>query len=186
MDFDFESVADALSTLNKDGIALVSRLAEQQQLAQKQVDLLEENLKDAKKKLREVAEELLPEAMKENNMLDFTLLDGSKVEVSKFYGASISKGNQGEAFHWLIENGHGDLIKNQVSTNFVRGQEQDAENFADELNDRGMPVNTKKWVEPMTLKAFARDQLEKGTKIPMDVFGIYIGNKAKITRKQKG
>mgnify|MGYP003650709005 FL=1 len=47
MDFDFESVADALSTLNKDGIALVSRLAEQQQLAQKQVDLLEENLKDA-------------------------------------------------------------------------------------------------------------------------------------------
>ena len=139
MDFDFESVADALSTLNKDGIALVSRLAEQQQLAQKQVDLLEENLKEAKKKLREVAEELLPEAMKENNMLDFTLLDGSKVEVSKFYGASISKNNQGEAFHWL-----------------------------------------------MTLKAFARDQLEKGTKIPMDVFGIYIGNKAKITRKQKG
>ena len=48
-----------------------------------------------------------------------------------------------------------------------------------------MPVNTKKWVEPMTLKAFVKDQIEKGSAIPMDLFGIYIGDKAKITKRRK-
>lgn len=183
MEFDeIEQITNSLAGVNKEGLALVASLAEQQLLAQKQVDLLEEQLKEAKKTLRNIAEEQLPSAMQECEMKDFTLLDGSKVEVNDFYGASISKTNQDHAFDWLVTNGHGDLIKNQVSTNFVRGQEQDAEKFADELNSRGMPVNTRKWVEPMTLKAFVKDQVQKGTNIPIDTFGIYIGKKAKITK----
>ena len=53
------------------------------------------------------------------------------------------------------------------------------------LVTNNLPVNTKKWVEPMTLKAFIRDQVEKGNPIPMDTFGIYIGEKAKITKQKR-
>lgn len=36
----------------------------------------------------------------------------------------------------------------------------------------------------MTLKAFAREQVEKGKELPLDLFGIYIANKAKLKTKE--
>ena len=41
----------------------------------------------------------------------------------------------------------------------------------------------KEKVEPMTLKAFVREQVEGGKKHPFDLFGVYIANKTKITNK---
>ena len=35
----------------------------------------------------------------------------------------------------------------------------------------------------MTLKAFVREQVETGKKLPFDLFGVYIANKTKITNK---
>ena len=104
--------------------------------------------------------------------------------MSTFYSASIPKDRSDEAFTWLVDNKFGDLIKNQVATNFVRGQEEQAEKFASELAGRGMPVNTKKWVEPMTLKAWVREKTEQGVNIPHDLFGIFIGEKAKIQKRK--
>jgi hypothetical protein len=34
------------------------------------------------------------------------------------------------------------------------------------------------------LKAFVREQIEKGKNVPADLFGVYIANKTKITTKQ--
>ena len=65
----------------------------------------------------------------------------------------------------------------------VRGQEDQAENFASELAERGMAVSTKKKVEPMTLKGFVREQTEAGVNIPVDLFNVFIGERAKITKE---
>ena len=65
----------------------------------------------------------------------------------------------------------------------MRGQEDKAQNFVEELAGRGLSVSTKKWVEPMTLKAFVKDLITKGQSIPMDDFGVFIGTKAKIIKK---
>ena len=43
---------------------------------------------------------------------------GISVEVKPFYSARIPASRSEEAFDWLRENGHGDLIKNQVSLEF--------------------------------------------------------------------
>jgi hypothetical protein len=45
-----------------------------------------------------------------------------------------------------------------------------------------MNTTQKEWVEPMTLKAFVREQVEKGTDLPYETFNIYIGQKSKIKR----
>ena len=180
---DFEGAAEELRKVNESGLSKVSQLANTQLIIESRIADLEAELKEAKKQLKEVAEEQLPAAMAEHNITELKLEDGSSISVGKFYSASIPKDRAGEAFTWLVDNNFGDLIKNQVATNFVRGQEAQAEEFANELATRGMPVNTKKWVEPMTLKAFVKDQTEKGNAIPADLFGLYIGEKAKITRK---
>jgi len=182
---DFESVSEELSTVDETGLSQVSRLAQMQLRLQQKVALLESELKDAKKSVREIAEDQLPAAMSEHNITELKLEDGSSITVKTFYSASIPKDRSNEAFQWLVDNNFGDLIKNQVSTSFVRGQEEQAEQLANELAERQMSVNTKKWVEPMTLKAFARDQTEQGKSLPADLFGLFIGEKATIT-KPKG
>jgi len=181
---DFESVAAKLSTIDESGLSQVSKLAQLQLQLEQRVYDLEADLKQAKIDLKQVAEDQLPAAMAEHNVTEFKLADGSSISVAKFYSASIPKDRSDEAFTWLVQNDHGDLIKNQVATNFVRGQEEQAEKFANELAGRGMPVNTKKWVEPMTLKAWVREKTEDGSNIPHDLFGVFIGEKSKITRSK--
>jgi hypothetical protein len=181
---DFESAAAKLSTVDETGLSQVSKLAQVQLDLQQRVADLENDLKQAKTDLRTIAEDQLPAAMAEHNITEFKLADGSSISVSKFYSASIPQDKKDEAFAWLVQNGHGDLIKNQVATNFVRGQEEQAQEFAKELLGRGMTPSTKKWVEPMTLKAWVKDETEKGTNVPHETFGVFIGEKAKITRSK--
>jgi hypothetical protein len=179
---DFEDVATDLKTVDEQGLSLVSKLANLQLTIEQRIAQLEEDLKQAKRDLREIAEEQLPSAMAEHSISELVLEDGSRVSVGKFYSASISKDRADEAFTWLVDNDFGDLIKNQVATTFVRGQEEQAKQFADDLIHRGMAVNTKKWVEPMTLKAFVKDQVESGKQFPMDLFGAYVGQRANIKK----
>jgi len=35
-------------------------------------------------------------------------------------------------------------------------------------------------VEPMTLKAFVKEQIERGNDLPLDLFGVFVGQRAKI------
>mgnify|MGYP003110177014 FL=1 len=181
---DFESAAKKLSTVNEVGLSQVSQLAHMQLQIEQRVADLEAELKTAKSDLKAIAEDQLPAAMAEHNISELKLDDGSSISVSTFYSASIPKDRSDEAFTWLVDNRFGDLIKNQVATNFVRGQEEQAEQFASELAGRGMPVNTKKWVEPMTLKAWVREKTEQGVNIPHDLFGVFIGEKAKIQKRK--
>ena len=80
---------------------------------------------------------------------------------------------------------HAYLIKNQVSTSFVRGQESQAQAFVKELEERQFAVSTRKWIEPMSLKYFCKEQTEKGVSIPPDLFGLHIGQKATITKPKE-
>lgn len=181
----FEELAGELSVVDESGMSRMAKLARDQlQLEQRLVEL-EEEMKEVARTLKQVQEEEIPNLMSELGVQSFKLTDGSEIKVQKYYAASIPKERQAEAFDWLNNNGFGDLIKNQVATSFVRGQEQQAEAFAQECVDRGLAVNTKKWVEPMTLKAFAKEQVERGTGIPSDLFGLYVGNKAKIEKAKR-
>ena len=76
-----------------------------------------------------------------------------------------------------------DLIKNTITASFGRGQDNQVSELIKVCEDNGFAYNKKEKVEPMTLKAFVREQIEEGKKIPFDLFGVYIANKTKITNK---
>jgi hypothetical protein len=61
---------------------------------------------------------------------------------------------------------------------------QIAKQLVDELQQKGHNVKQAEKVEPMTLKAFVKEQIQKGKNVPSDLFGVYIANKTKITTKQ--
>ena len=87
-------------------------------------------------------------------------------------------------FNWLRENNHGDLIKNNVSLTFGRNQDNEAKSIVDDLRKKGHNVKQAEKVEPMTLKAFVREQIEKGKDVPADLFGVYVATRTKITTKE--
>ena len=80
--------------------------------------------------------------------------------------------------------GFGDLIKNTVTTTFNRGQDNQVAELVKVCEQFGFKYLQKQKVEPMTLKAFAKEQVEKGKELPFDLFGIYIANKAKLKTKE--
>ena len=146
---------------------------------------LEEKLKEEKKKLLKMTDEDLPALMTEANSMEFTLLDGSKVTIKPQYGASIKVGNRPAAYEWLREHGHDDIIKNTISCQFGRGEDDLASSFKAFAEKEGyVPTQTEK-IEPMSLRGFVKERVENGDEFPMELFGAYVGQRAVIT-KAKG
>ena len=184
---DFEQAAAEFANVDSGKLTTVSRLAHRQLQLQNELELLAEREKQLNDELRQVSEDLLPSAMAEAQLSEFKLDNGAKVTVAPYYSASISKDHQDEAYDWLREHGHGSLIKNVVSVAFGRGEDEKANTFIRQTLGLGYNVDQKLKVEPMTLKAFVKEQLttEGGDVPPADLFGIFTGTKATIKLPRK-
>ena len=104
------------------------------------------------------------------------------MSIQQYYSARITPENRDVCFNWLEANGLGDVIKNTVSANFGRGEDIQAEELMLELENKGHSLLQKKWVEPMTLKAVVKEQVEKGNDLPLEAFKVYVGQKIKVKK----
>ena len=146
---------------------------------------LEERLKEEKKKLLKMTDEDLPALMTEANSIEFTLLDGSKVTIKPQYGASIKVDNRPAAYEWLREHGYDDIIKNTISCQFGRGEDDQASSFKAFAEKEGFVADQTEKIEPSTLRSFVKERVENGDEFPMELVGAYVGQRAIIT-KAKG
>ena len=169
-------------TIGDNSLKEMSDLCAEQASLEEEMRQLEEQLKAKAKAVRKLSQEIIPAKMSELGLESLTLKDGSSVKVKQLVQASIPVRYREEAFNWLRDNGHGDLIKNQVSATFGKGEDQSANEFIDNINSLGYEHTQKVWVEPMTLKAFVREQIAEGTELPMDKFGVFVGAETKISK----
>ena len=72
---------------------------------------------------------------------------------------------------------------NVLTANIDKGQDNQVSELVRICEQLGFAYTQKQKVEPMTLKAFVKEQVEKGEQVPFDMFGVYIANKTKITNK---
>ena len=143
----------------------------------------EESLKKLKEKAKEVSSVEIPAMMDDMQITKLKLKDGEAVEIKKVYGASIPKDQQEAAFTWLRNNGLGDVIKNDITVTFGRGEDNKEAAYADLAKGQGFEPVQKIGVNPMTLKALVRERLENGQEIPNELFKPFEGNQTKITRR---
>ena len=148
----------------------------------------ESRILETEHKLKELKAELeqhnntVVTLMESRGVQEIKLTNGDAVSYKPFYSASITKANQEAAFKWLRDNGHGDLIKNAVSVNFGKGEDEKAVELIGNLEGQGMYPDQKMKVEPSTLRAFVSSEIEAGRDVPIDTFSIYMGNKVKIRK----
>jgi hypothetical protein len=143
-----------------------------------QIDLLERQLSEAKQRHRELLERQIPDAMDAAGIDTLKLSNGKTVTVQPFLDCSIRADDREAAYRWLVENGHGGIVKREVTAQFRAG-DPDAVALADELRRRAMAVDLKESVHAQTLKKFAREFIATGGTLP-EMFSVYSGARATI------
>ena len=172
MSQDSEDTPDKLDTLNSGKLDGVSRLAQEAALLEQEIAQYEQFVKEKKQALYKITDEPL------------TLTDGAEISVKPIYAASIPKERKEEAFQWLRDHDFGDLVKNNVTVSFGRGEDEVARDFVDFCDAEGYAPNQMEKVEPMTLKAWLRERVEAGDPVPLDLFGAFISQRATIKRSK--
>ena len=180
-----QMAADAAAVANgqpEDALKRVADLAALMIKLQGNVTAAEAALSNAKLAYARVEQTDLPELMAELGLSMIKLDDGSTVEVRRTYASSIKEEVRDKAHAWLIANGFGGLIKTKLELSFGRGQEAEAAEAAKQIEaSLGVAPTVDQGVHSGTLSAFVKEQIEAGTPIPRDLFGVFEVKKAKLT-----
>jgi hypothetical protein len=180
MEEDFEKTLSSVETLDNAGLNTVAGLARKIKQQQDKVERLDRELKDEKQALLKLTDEDLPSTMADLGLSRFSLDDGSTVEVKPTYGASILVKDRPAAYDWLRDNGFDDIIKNVISCQFGRGEDDQASAFHAFASQQGYPTNQNESIHASTLKAFVKERIETGEDFPHTLFGAYVGQRAVI------
>tara|TARA_R110000751_G_scaffold13096_8_gene44358 strand:+ start:135 stop:695 length:561 start_codon:yes stop_codon:yes gene_type:complete len=181
----FEDIFDeseALTNVNTGTGKQLSQLVRNLRTVERDIEDAESHLKTLKQEKHKLSVENIPALMDEMGVerLD---VDGMTVERKMIVAASIPVANKDEAFQWLRSNGLDDIIKNDVTCTFGKGEDNIAGDVIGLLQERGFDPKTKTHVHPSTLKAFIKERITDGKPINLDLFGAFISNTAVIKRK---
>ena len=149
---------------------------------EQEIEDAELNLKALKAEKHKLSVENIPALMDEMGV-DRLDVDGVSVSRKMIVHASIPQDRKEEAFAWLRENGLDDIIKNDVTCSFGKGEDNIAGDVVGLLHEKGFDPKTKTHVHPSTLKAFVKERIVDGKPIDLDMFGAFIANAAEIRRK---
>ena len=166
----------------------VTNLADECQKLKDTEDMIksaEKHLQDLKAKADDIGSRVIPELLAEQGLTSLKLADGSSVSVKKEYRCTLPKdeSRREQCYNWLRDNQLGDIIKNNVSVTFGRGEDDKAQQLLDLAVANGFEPSQKSDVSWNTLTALFRERIESGLDMPSDVFSTWIKDKTKITRK---
>ena len=167
---------DALASVDTGTGKALSSLVRELRNVEKEIEDAEAHLKYLKQQKHKLSVENIPALMDEMGVerLD---VDGLTVSRKMIVHASIPADRKDEAFAWLRDNNLDDIIKNDVTCSFGKGED----NIAGDVV--GIEPSTKTYVHPSTLRAFIKERVENGKPIDLDMFGAFIANAAEIKRK---
>lgn len=184
-DFDIDSLEqDAAKPVQDDsGLAQLAEMAKTLEKLYDERGDMEDALKAINSRIRDFEFNRIPEKMTELRLKDYTTEDGSKVSVADVISGSVPKKNMTEASKWLRDNHHEDLIENKIELKFTRSEDEKADEIYDMLAERELPLTRSESVNHMTLKSWAREQLDNGVEIPLELLGLFV---AKVAKLKKG
>jgi len=182
MPINFEDDVELSIDLSDVKVKAIASLAQQQLEYEKTIEDMGVKLKDITKKWRKIQEEDLPTAMAEAGVMEFTLATGEKISVKPDIYPTIPKPKTLLAYSWLRDHGHGSLIKNNVTVQFGKGEDEKAIVLLNQLTEGGYQPVQKESVHPGTLKSFVKEQMADPDteELPEDLFTVFEVKKAVI------
>lgn len=174
-----EPLLNSLEAVDKEKTSKLVELARTLVETKKAIEESEKRTKELKEKAKMLDEEQIPKFLQEMGV-DAIKTPFGTIGYNLKYRGYISKANQSLAHDWLRKEGHGDIIKTEVSASFGMGESDKAQNMLATLRNNGMNPNFKEGVHHSTLSSWIKDMTEKGKDIPDELFGVYIANTTTI------
>lgn len=178
-DFMKEDADVSAPKIKEENLNSISSVAERIVEMQEKIEMREDILKKDKAELRVLTDDRLPELMNEAGMKKFVMKNGAEISVKKIYSFRPKVENKKDALRYLEENGHYDIIKNTVSIDFGKGEDETAQKFKTLALQENLPIQEDSKVHPMTGKAWAKEQIEKGVSLP-EFMGVTVIDHATI------
>jgi hypothetical protein len=172
---------DQMETIDPDKL---STEVEKLQTIQKEIQDLEDRLKDKKEDEKHFSCIVIPKLMEEMNLSSLKLRDGSELTVKKIYSASVKADKKAEAIHWLRENGLGDIVKNNITVSFGQGEDNKAIDYASLARSNGYEPIQEEKVHPSTLKVVMKEWKDKGQEVPEELFNTFDGSQTQLKNKK--
>jgi len=172
---------DQMETIDPDKL---STEVEKLQTIQREIQELEDRLKDKKEDEKHFSCIVIPKLMEEMNLSSLKLRDGSELTVKKIYSASVKADKKAEAIHWLRENGLGDIVKNNITVSFGQGEDNKAIDYASLARSNGYEPIQEEKVHPSTLKVVMKEWKDKGQEVPEELFNTFDGNQTQLKNKK--
>jgi hypothetical protein len=181
LDADLAAAAELVSaTPDDDKLRQVRDLAQQMLVAARKVELAQDALERAEEEYRILEERDLPKHLQSLGLKGLPLDNGVEIMLKDFVSSSLDKDMLQTALLWLNENGLGDLIKNNVTVSFGRGEDEKADALVETLSKEGFTLEQKKSVHSQSLNAAIREHLEQGKKVDTPAIRVFQGTVAKI------
>lgn len=158
-------------------------VAERQVRLEEEIKKQEEELKNTKAELHRVRTQVLPNMIQSAGLSAVPLESGLIIRPEPFYSCTIQKDRAAGALQWLRDNGHGDIIKNQVVLSFGSGRDEEAEKWVERAKKKEVPYDQKESVHPQTLTKFLKTTAEEGGTLPEELFNTFIGTVTKVKTK---
>lgn len=175
------AAAEAPALPKEEQISELSAMVKDLIRVRNQIEELDEARKELSKQELRLGGELIPSKMDELGVSSLTVND-RKVTCKPFYSAKIKPEREPEAFEWLEEAGHGDVIKGELIVPYRRPDKDTAMAIKEYIKQNyDIDSNVKLGVHHSTLRALARELVEdEGLIPPPDLFDMFIGRQTNI------
>lgn len=180
-------------------ITLLHDLGHKQLKMEEEIVKLEEKIKKKKDDLHQMNSQEVPRAMLACRQKEFPLGNGKAITIKDITKAALpTKGaletaqkkdedkyaellhNQTVGMEWLRKNKLESIIKNVVSIEFSKGQDNIVGDFIGMCEEHEVPYSRAQIVHPSTLSNAVAEKMAKGVEVPMKELGVYCGQQSII------
>ena len=162
----------------------IVNMARKQLALEIEIERTAQELQDLVDKHKRLTQTDLPDKMEEIGLEEVKLKTGQKITIKKDTFVNIPKAKKAKAFSWLTEKGFDALIKNDFKIVFGKGEQNRIKALVKVMGQRkllkDLAYNINATIHPQTLKAFVKEQEEKGLTFPEECFSIFHGKKSII------
>lgn len=166
-----------------DQLTRLGKLAQRQLELEDELERLQQRAKELQEKHRVVSEVDLPALLDETGLSQVRLADGTRVVIREDLRVSTTGKNRDVINRWLEGRGLDDVIKDEVTAAFGKGDAAGAKSAMALLTELGaVAVDHKRYVNPQTFSALLRELRDGGEDVPYEELGVFVQRRAKLDR----
>ena len=180
-----EMMAQAAAQRSQSDLKDVRRLAARLVAIEDEISECEARIAVLKKEREEVRVHTLPGIMFELG-IDSVTIDNHHCKLEPLVQATLPKDpeQRQQAVEWLVDNGHGGIVKRELKVDLPKGDAVTEELVRDAVTDAapGLVVATTYNVHHSSYTALARQLVRDGVTVPTDLLGVYIGSIVRVDK----